>query len=168
VYRNYYENLPSRWVKTYIRNIISLTSGTDLTPEEYSPDNIGVPYLTGASNISEDNSIIINRYTNARYVNSHKDEILLTCKGTIGKIAINQIGDIHVARQFMSIKSFILNDYMVIYLKTIVAGLNSEAKSMIPGIDRNQILTKEIILPPIQEQVRIANKVSELLFQISY
>ena len=56
-YRNYYENLPSRWVKTYIRNIISLTSGTDLTPEEYSPDNIGVPYLTGASNISEDNSI---------------------------------------------------------------------------------------------------------------
>ena len=166
--KNYYENLPSRWVKTYIRNIISLTSGTDLTPEEYSPDNIGVPYLTGASNISEDNSIIINRYTNARYINSHKDEILLTCKGTIGKIAINQIGDIHVARQFMSIKSFILNDYMVIYLKTIVAGLNSEAKSMIPGIDRNQILTKEIILPPIQEQVRIANKVSELLFQISY
>ena len=166
--KNYYENLPSRWVKTYIRNIISLTSGTDLTPEEYSPDNIGVPYLTGASNISEDNSIIINRYTNTRYVNSHKDEILLTCKGTIGKIAINQIGDIHVARQFMSIKSFILNDYMVIYLKTIVAGLNSEAKSMIPGIDRNQILTKEIVLPPIQEQVRIANKVSELLFQISY
>ncbi len=166
--KNYYENLPSRWVKTYIRNIISLTSGTDLTPEEYSPDKIGVPYLTGASNISEGNSIIINRYTNARYVNSHKNEILLTCKGTIGKIAINQIGDIHVARQFMSIKSFILNDYMVIYLKTIVDCLNTEAKSMIPGIDRNQILTKEIILPPIQEQVRIANKVSELLFQISY
>ena len=166
--KNYYENLPSGWAKTFVRNIISLTSGTDLTPDEYSSDNIGVPYLTGASNISEDDSIIINRYTNARYVNSHKDEILLTCKGTIGKIAINDIGDIHIARQFMSIRSFILNDYMVIYLKTIVAYLNSEAKSMIPGIDRNQILTKEIMLPPIQEQNRIAYKVSSLLSQISY
>ena len=166
--KNYYENLPSGWAKTVVRNIISLTSGTDLTPDEYSSDNSGVPYLTGASNISEDDSIIINRYTNARYVNSYKDEILLTCKGTIGKIAINDIGDIHVARQFMSIKSFILNDYMVLYLKTIVAYLNSEAKSMIPGIDRNQILTKEIILPPIQEQNRIAYKVSNLLSQISY
>ena len=166
--KNYYENLPSGWAKTVVRNIISLTSGTDLTPDEYSSDNIGVPYLTGASNISEDDSIIINRYTNARYVNSYKDEILLTCKGTIGKIAINDIGDIHVARQFMSIRSFILNDYMVIYLKTIVAYLNSEAKSMIPGIDRNQILTKEIMLPPIQEQNRIAYKVSNLLSQISY
>lgn len=159
--------MPSGWAKTYIRNIISLTSGTDLTPDEYATDNIGVPYLTGASNISEDDSIIINRYTNARYINSHKDEILLTCKGTIGKIAINKIGDIHVARQFMSIKAYILNDYMVMYLKTIVAYLNSEAKSMIPGIDRNQILTKEIILPPIQEQNRIVNKVNDLLFQIT-
>ena len=159
--------MPSGWAKTYIRNIISLTSGTDLTPDEYATDNIGVPYLTGASNISEDDSIIINRYTNARYINSHKDEILLTCKGTIGKIAINKIGDIHVARQLMSIKAYILNDYMVMYLKTIVAYLNSEAKSMIPGIDRNQILTKEIILPPIQEQNRIVNKVNDLLFQIT-
>ena len=159
--------MPSGWAKTYIRNIISLTSGTDLSPNEYSSDNIGVPYLTGASNIADDNSIIINRYTNARYINSHKNEILLTCKGTIGKIAINKIGDLHVARQFMSIRSFVLNNYIVIYLNTIVANLNSEAKSLIPGIDRNQILTKEIMLPPIQEQTRIARKVSELLIHIS-
>ena len=165
--KNYYENLPSGWAKTYIRNIISLTSGTDLTPNEYSSNNIGVPYLTGASNIDDNNSIIINRYTNARYINSHKNEILITCKGTIGKITINEIGDIHVARQFMSIRSFILNKYILIYLNTIVSNLNSEAKSMIPGIDRNQILTEEIMLPPIQEQSRIASKVNDLLTQIS-
>lgn len=167
LYKNYYENLPLGWVKTYIRNIVSLTSGTDLKPDEYSSDNIGVPYLTGASNFDGD-KIIINRYTNSRYVNSHKNEILLTCKGTIGKIAINKIGDIHVARQYMSIKSFILNEYMVIYLNTIVSCLNAEAKSIIPGINRSQLLTKEIILPPIQEQNRIASKVSNLLFQISF
>jgi len=126
-----------------------------------------VPYLTGASNIAADNSIIINRYTSISHVNSHSNEILLTCKGTIGKIAINSIGDIHVARQFMSINSFVLNDFMVVYLKTIIDSLNSEAKSMIPGIDRKQILNKEILLPPIQEQIRIANKTTKLLLQIT-
>lgn len=122
--------------------------------------------MTGASNIAEDNSIIINRYTTINYVNSHVDEILLTCKGTIGKIAINTIGDIHVARQFMSIRSFIPNDFMVIYLKTIISSLNLEAKSMIPGIDRNQILSKAISLPPIREQIKIANKTKKILHQI--
>ncbi len=164
--KNYYENLPLNWVRAYVKNVISLTSGNDLTLEKYSPNNIGVPYLTGASNIAEDNSIIINRYTTINYVNSHVDEILLTCKGTIGKIAINTIGDIHVARQFMSIRSFIPNDFMVIYLKTIISSLNLEAKSMIPGIDRNQILSKAISLPPIREQIKIANKTKKILHQI--
>lgn len=123
--------------------------------------------MTGASNIAEDNLIIINRYTRINYVNSHINEILLTCKGTIGKIAINTIGDIHVARQFMSIRSFIQNDFMVIYLKTIINSLNSEAKSMIPGIDRNQILSKVITIPPAQEQIRIVNKAKKILHQIT-
>ena len=35
-YRNYYENLPSGWTKTYISNIISLTD---------TLDDSGVPYL---------------------------------------------------------------------------------------------------------------------------
>lgn len=148
---------------TRLSHIISLTSGTDLSPEEYSSNDIGIPYLTGASNISDKNEIIINRYTMREYTNSHLNEILLSCKGTIGKIVTNNIGDVHVARQFMSIKSFISNDYLVIYLKTLVNGLISEAKSMIPGIDRNQILSKIIALPPINEQIKIIKKINGLI-----
>ena len=58
------------------------------------------------------------------------------------KIANNNVGDIHVARQFMSINSFINKEFLIIYLHTLVAELSSEAKSMIPGIDRNQVLSK--------------------------
>ena len=72
----------------------------------------------------------------------------------------------HVARQFMSIKSFINIDYLVIFLKTLVCELNKEAKSMIPGIDREQVLSKLIIVPPLNEQRRIANKVNFILNQI--
>lgn len=162
-YRNYYENLPVGWAIATLSQVILLTSGTDLKPEEYSSNNIGIPYLTGASNISDKNEIIINRYTTRKHINSHLNEILLSCKGTIGKIVLNNIGDVHVARQFMSIESFINNDYLEIYLKTLVNGLISEAKSMIPGIDRNQILSKIIALPPIDEQIKIVKKVNELV-----
>lgn len=162
--KNYYENLPSGWVLTNLSKVISLTSGTDLKPEEYSQQNIGVPYITGASNISRDNKIIINRFTHQKYVNSHLNEILLSCKGTIGKIVNNNVGDIHVARQFMSINSFINKEFLIIYLHTLVAELSSEAKSMIPGIDRNQVLSKVLALPPLKEQIRIVSKVNNLIF----
>lgn len=162
-YRNYYEKLPQGWAFTQLSQVISLTSGTDLRPQEYSSDNIGVPYLTGASNISNKNEIIINRYTNERFINSHLDEILLSCKGTIGKLVRNNIGDCHVARQFMSIKSFINKDYLMYYLQTLVETLVSEAKSIIPGIDRNQIMSKIIFLPSFKEQKRITDKIDNLL-----
>ena len=161
--KNYYENLPQGWVITTLSQVISLTSGTDLTTQEYSSNNIGVPYLTGASNISNKNEIIINRYTKEKYINSHLDEILLSCKGTIGKIVKNNIGDCHVARQFMSIKAFIDKDYLIIFLKTLIDILVFEAKSMIPGIDRCQILTKVICLPPLNEQKLISKKIEILL-----
>ncbi len=161
--KNYYENLPQGWVITTLSQVISLTSGTDLTTQEYSSNNIGVPYLTGASNISNKNEIIINRYTKEKYINSHLDEILLSCKGTIGKIVKNNIGDCHVARQFMSIKAFIDKDYLIIFLKTLIDVLVFEAKSMIPGIDRCQILTKVICLPPLNEQKLISKKIEILL-----
>ena len=161
--KNYYENLPQGWSVTTLATIISLTSGTDLTPLEYSSNNIGVPYLTGASNISSKNEIIINRYTKEKYINSHLGEILLSCKGTVGKIVKNNIGDCHVARQFMSIKSFINKEYLVIYLQTLVDALVSEARSMIPGIDRNQILSKLILLPPYEQQFKISEKVNKII-----
>jgi len=164
--KNYYENLPLGWECTTLSKVISLVSGTDLKPEDYSSSNIGIPYITGASNITENNEILINRFTNKKYINSKQNDILLSCKGTVGKIVINNIGDIHIARQFMGIKSFVNREFLIIYLKALISKLVSEAKSIIPGIDRSQILTKEMLLPPENEQLRISNKVNVILAQI--
>ena len=158
--------LPNGWILTTISAVISLTSGNDLESNEYSPNNIGIPYITGASNITNKGQIIVNRFTYSKYKNSSLGSILLTCKGTIGKVAINVIGDIHVARQIMSIKSFINRDYMKSCLLNIVNELNKEARSMIPGIDRNQLLSKKMLLPPSKEQIRISKKLS-LLFELA-
>ncbi len=164
--KNYYENMG--WIRCYMHQIITLTSGTDLSQNDYSNKNIGIPYITGASNIDENNKIIINRYTSCKHVNSRKNEILLSCKGTIGKIAINSIGDIHIARQFMSIKSYILNSFLILYLNTIVSSLNANAKSLIPGIDRKEILARIIFLPPIEEQKRICERIDSINTYLFY
>ena len=162
--KNYYENLPKGWVTTLFSKVVFLTSGTDLNSTKFCEKYNSVPYLTGASNLVNSN-IVFNRYTHTKYINSHQNEILLTCKGTIGKIIVNYIGDMHVARQFMSIKTFINVDYTMFFLKTLVDTLTYEAKSIIPGIDRKQILLKQILLPPMNEQNRIVNKLN-LLMQI--
>lgn len=148
-----------------LSNIITLTSRTDLMPENYSSRNIGIPYLTGASNITNNGEIIINRYTFKNFINSELNEILITCKGTIGKIAINTIGEVHIARQFMSVKSYINNEFMYFYFYTLVDNLNNNAKSMIPGIDRAQILKQIVLIPPLQEQSRIVSRIN-ILFNI--
>ena len=54
-------------------------------------------------------------------------------------------------------------DYLVVFLKTLVSELNHDAKSMIPGIDREQVLSKIIDLPPLVEQRRIIEKVNLIL-----
>lgn len=132
----------------YLSNLIFLVSETDLKPSEYSESNIGVPYITGASNISNENKIIINRYTNKKYVNSHLNDVLLSCKGTIGRTVTNNTSDMHIARQFVALTAFIPNDFLIICLSSIASKLTDEAKSMIPGIDRKQILNKIVFLPP--------------------
>ena len=123
--------------------------------------------MTGASNIDQDNKLIINRYTNVKYINSYLNDILLSCKGTVGKVVINDIGDIHVARQFMSIKSFINIEFLMILLNFLSDDLKNNAKSMIPGIDRQQVLSRVILLPPLIEQKKISNKVNNLLLYLN-
>ena len=153
--------IPNSWSWTRFGNVISLVSGTDLSPSEYD-FNGDIPYITGASNF-ENGNISINRYTSHKYINSTYGDVLLTCKGTIGKIAINNVGDVHIARQIMGIKSFIHDKYVIYYLKSISSKLESKGKSMIPGIDRDTVLNQMIPIPPFDEQKRIVAKIEELL-----
>ncbi|MBQ9389546.1 MAG: restriction endonuclease subunit S, partial [Synergistaceae bacterium] len=81
-----------RWVR--LGDIISLRSGHDL-PKGYDTDeDNGTPYITGASNF-KDGAIIINRWTSKPESVAHKGDVLLTCKGTVGKVAILKLEKAH-------------------------------------------------------------------------
>ena len=157
--KNYYENLPKGWVNSKLSFVINLVSGVDLSQSEYSSDNIGIPYITGASNF-HNGKIIFNRYTKVKYVNSQKGDILITCKGTIGELAFNDIGDCHIARQIMAIKSFLNSEFLTYWLLSKRKQFISNGKSIIPGIDRKTILNAVIYIPPLLEEERIVFKLN--------
>ncbi|MCI5544253.1 MAG: restriction endonuclease subunit S [Azospirillum sp.] len=159
-------DIPNSWEWVRLGNVINLVSGRDLTPDCYSdlPINDGVPYITGASNI-ENEQVIVNRWTAKPQTLAYKGDLLLTCKGTVGLIAFLQCESAHIARQIMSLKAFscIDMDYLKYFVLSYIAELQRKAKSMIPGISRDDVLQTLCPIPPYKEQLRIIQKLSKLL-----
>lgn len=156
-------DIPESWKWVRLSTVIDLLSGSDLTPDKYNSSKDGIPYITGASNLDE-NKLIINRWTLYPNNIAHKGDLLLTCKGTVGKTAVLNENDVHIARQLMSITPVRTDtQYLQFYIQSQVEGLKTKAKSMIPGIERNTVLQLVFALPPLAEQKRIVAKIEELL-----
>ena len=155
--------IPESWEWVRFSSIIELQSGQDMAPDKYNANGDGIPYITGASNI-ENGSVIINRWTEYGKAFAYKGDLLLTCKGTVGTMAILDEPQVHIARQIMAIRTTgeigIL--YIQVVLETLVASLKAAAKSMIPGIAREDVLKSLLPLPPYAEQKRIVSKLSEI------
>ena len=158
--------IPETWEWCRTSNIIELLSGRDLSPQQYNDNREGIPYITGASNFTN-KELIVNRWTNNPVTISNKGDLLITCKGTIGTMAINNIGDVHIARQVMAIKSHIFLPFVGLYLQTQVPSLIKKSVSMIPGISREDILSSLFPLPPLSEQHRIVAKLESLLPRVA-
>ena len=161
-------DIPDSWEWARLESIISLLSGTDLKPNQYNDRHEGIPYLTGASNFL-DGSLIENRWTSEPTCVSHKGELLFTCKGTIGEMAVNAFDESHIARQIMAIIPLDEGTlpYLIIFLKSMVESIKSSAKGVIPGIERNALLDALIPVPPKPEQARISEKLASLSNLIS-
>lgn len=155
--------LPANWAWTSFGETISLLSGRDLTPEQYSDRPDGIPYITGASNFAN-GSLIVNRWTVQPLTVARQGDLLITCKGTIGDLAVLEEPEAHIARQVMAITCLqVRRDYVAAFLEYSVATLKAQAKSMIPGISRDMLLFTPLPLPPLAEQERIISKLDEVL-----
>ncbi len=166
----HYVECPSGWAVTQMKSIIDLLSGRDLENHRCNAKGDGMPYLVGASCIN-DGHISIYRWTETPEVISKKGDILLSCKGTVGEVVLNTLGNLHIARQFMAIRSkapqYILPDYLEIVIKASIETLKKAARGIIPGISRKDILELTVMIPPIEEQQRILSRIAEFRQSIS-
>lgn len=156
---------PPHWEWVRFGEVWQLLSGRDLEPSQYNDSNNGIPYITGASNL-ERGTINVNRWTPDPVVISTDGDLLITCKGTIGKTAFNTLGEIHIARQIMAVRNFsekLNTGFLKIWLDGFVSQLVEKSKSMIPGFSRDDLILAIYPLPPLEEQSHIVAKVDELM-----
>ena len=159
--------IPQGWEWCRMRDVIQLLSGRDLEPSMYNSSQKGIPYITGASNFNNEN-LIVNRWTQTPVTVSEEGDLLITCKGTIGTMAFNNIGSIHIARQIMAIHSKDVDlHYLKLYFELNIGTLESQANSMIPGISREVVLNSLVPIPPLQEQIKIVEKSNSLMPLVS-
>lgn len=163
--------IPGKWKWIAAQDAYELLSGRDLQKGEIlnvEPEAPSIPYITGASQII-DSRVLITRWTQNCSVKSVKGDLLLTCKGTVGKTAFNTVGDMHIARQIMALRAkpeIVEGKFLRLFIDSIAETLAKNAKSMIPGIDRKTLLKNSIPIPPLKEQRRIVAKLEESFAEI--
>ena len=158
-------DIPETWKWVRLGNAISLLSGTDFKPEEYNDKSRGIPYITGASSLTE-TGVLVNRWTESPRIIAEYGDVLLVCKGSgYGKCVICDIEKAHIARQIMAVKRIesLEMQYVVLFIKSNLKQIKANGQGVIPGIDRESVLSMLFPLPPLAEQKRIVAKIEELL-----
>ncbi len=126
---------------------------------------MGIPYITGASNI-DGNVIIQNRWTEFPSVIAPKGCLLLVCKGSgVGKMCYMILPQAHIARQIQAIipfTSYILIDFLRLTIECRLNEITNQANGVIPGIAREATLSFLLPIPPFKEQIRIIKIVKEI------
>ena len=160
--------LPNEWTWCRFSEVIELFSGQDLTPDKYSDIPQGIPYITGASNL-ENGCVIVNRWTSSATTHATIGDLLLTVKGSgIGKMAICDIEDAHIARQIMALRcrNGIRQEYLRIVVSAFLTEITDQANGIIPGIRREVVLGTLFPLPPSSEQLKISAKANCIIAKL--
>lgn len=155
-------DIPAHWKWVRLGNLITLLSGRDAALTRCNDQGRGIPYVMGASNFDED-GLRIERWIEEPEVVSPRGAVLVTVKGTVGKLHIQEDDKLNLSRQVMAMVPgpCLASTYLYHFISTHISRLESAAVGLIPGISRSDILGIAIPLPPLGEQERIVRRVEQ-------
>lgn len=155
--------VPSNWVWTRLNYVIELISGRDIKTSLCNENGIGIPYILGASNLQGD-IFNVERWIEKPQVVSITGDILLSVKGTIGKVYLQVEDEINISRQIMALRSLSIldNRYLKKFIEHRSEQLRECGNGLIPGISREVLLQTKFPLPLLAEQQRIVERIESL------
>ena len=137
------DELPPSWRRCVLGDVVNLKRGYDLPKNERRPGRVPVYSSSGATGSHDVAKVAAPGVVTGRY-------------GTIGEVFLvdEPFWPLNTA---LYVEDFCGNDPR--YCAELLRTLNYAAydgKSGVPGINRNDLHTAEIVVPPLDEQVRIS------------
>lgn len=144
------------WKETQIGKDITLVSGQHILAENYSENSDGVPYLTGPADF-QNGKIVATKFTKKPKSLCKKNDILITVKGSGTGTLIKANKEYCISRQLMAIRPKSWDsDYLYYVMLSQMESFNQISVGLIPGISRDDILLRKILVPNVAEQQKIA------------
>lgn len=155
------QNLPDLlWKESQISEDILLVSGQHILAEDYTENPNGMPYLTGPTDFNN-GKINVTKFTLTPKSLCKKGDILITVKGSGTGTLFRADKEYCIGRQLMAIRPKTWDsDYLYYIFLAQTKFFNQISVGLIPGISRNDILSRKILIPPLSEQKKIAKILS--------
>lgn len=149
--------------KVELKKHVTLVSGQHIQAKAYRNSPPGIPYITGPADFP-DGKIVVTKYTNTPKACCEPGDILVTCKGSgTGKI-VEADRKYCISRQLMAVRPTAINGTLLKkYLEYLSEQFNDEAKGLIPGISRDDILSKKIDIEVIENPEQYTQKAEAVL-----
>lgn len=150
-----------------LRNVAKIISGQHILEADYNQTGRGIGYLTGPADFGLTQPTV-SRWTQKPRVVCEPGDILITVKGAgVGKINLAPNEPVAIGRQLMAIRGDserLEMDFLFSFLLTRLNHFQKKAVgATVPGLDRGDLETLLIPLPPVEMQREIATNLKTKL-----